>query len=379
MATESRYHQQQLELMDSQIWLSASQDQNDVCEEKPEMCPSYTTAGLYIPDLAPPTFSQLQSQGWQHRYDDDVMDMDLLSAWQTDDVPRSDRSLMFGWQPGPVGTWDAQSRDLAAHAHAAQVAHIPTGPGPAVRTDSAFPEPLFKFDKDAIWQVGWTGETSPIVEGVVEPVDSFTDPMNHDAQGSVQVADHVRPAKRRRKVSSPEQQFAEQVTPTAEEPRQAHSSPSSIFGQSPEKPSRRATAATMLPKPEGLAEEDSVQQASALMAGQAQGNTQTIEFAKTVGQPLESAPIPQTPITQTSCQPSPLARVISDQKRSTTASGREDHAVFKTQSTNSKRGHYASEVWEGHKAAIQKLYIDERKPLREVIKIMEKNHNFPAT
>lgn len=54
-------------------------------------------------------------------------------------------------------------------------------------------------------------------------------------------------------------------------------------------------------------------------------------------------------------------------------------AVFKTQSANSKRGHYASDVWEGHKTVIKKLYIDDGKPLREVIKIMETDHGFPAT
>lgn len=366
--------------MNSHIWVSESKDQDDIYEEKQEISPSYATVGLDIPEHPPPAYSHLQSPGWQHQHGG-VMDMDMLSAWQTDRILNTDQSLMFEWQPpSPLGIWDAQNRNLATHIHTTQAEHIPSEP--LVPTDCEFPEPLFRFDKNAIWQVGWTGETSHIVEGVVGLVESSPEPMSHHALVSFEMADQFRPAKRRRKASSPDFEAGEEVTPTAEGPTHAwhpHSCPSSISDQSPEQPCRESTASIVFRKFESMEGEDPVHQTSARTAGQQRESTPTIQSAETVEQPMESAPISPTPIPQTTFQPRPSARVISDQRDSPAKLRRGGHAVFKTQSTNSKRGHYASEVWEGHKAAIQKLYIDERKPLREVIKIMEKNHNFPAT
>lgn len=44
-----------------------------------------------------------------------------------------------------------------------------------------------------------------------------------------------------------------------------------------------------------------------------------------------------------------------------------------------RRGQYDPQVWEGHKERIRQLYIDQAKPLREVIDTMAKTHNFHAT
>lgn len=44
-----------------------------------------------------------------------------------------------------------------------------------------------------------------------------------------------------------------------------------------------------------------------------------------------------------------------------------------------RRGQYDPQVWEDHKEKIRHLYIEQAKPLREVIETMAKTHNFHAT
>ncbi|CAN8095887.1 unnamed protein product [Discula destructiva] len=94
---------------------------------------------------------------------------------------------------------------------------------------------------------------------------------------------------------------------------------------------------------------------------------------------MATSSTPPPSIFPTSPELIPSVRIISDRRETVTKLRRGSNAVFKTQSANARRGHYASEVWEGHKAAIKKMYIDEGKPLREVIKTMEIEHDFPAT
>lgn len=105
------------------------------------------------------------------------------------------------------------------------------------------------------------------------------------------------------------------------------------------------------------------------MAATPEDVAQTVEIPK--GTPA--------PTFQTTAVLVPSVRIISDPRDLFPKLRRGNNAGFKTQSCNAKRGHYASNVWEGHKAVIKKMYIDEGKPLREVIRGMEKDHSFPAT
>jgi hypothetical protein len=38
-----------------------------------------------------------------------------------------------------------------------------------------------------------------------------------------------------------------------------------------------------------------------------------------------------------------------------------------------------SHIWESHRPIIKKLYFDEYKPLKKVMEIMERDHNFRAS
>jgi hypothetical protein len=107
--------------------------------------------------------------------------------------------------------------------------------------------------------------------------------------------------------------------------------------------------------------------------------TPTVDFDEYFTPIAEPSPIPQAPTAQPTPQPTALARPSTARRDSAAKPRRGSHTVFKTQSANSKRGHYASDVWEAHKATIKKLYIDDGKPLRELIRVMEKEHDFPAT
>lgn len=44
-----------------------------------------------------------------------------------------------------------------------------------------------------------------------------------------------------------------------------------------------------------------------------------------------------------------------------------------------RRGYHPMDVWESHKEIIKRLYLDERRPLKEVVQIMEDTYGFRAT
>ena len=44
-----------------------------------------------------------------------------------------------------------------------------------------------------------------------------------------------------------------------------------------------------------------------------------------------------------------------------------------------RRGFHPMDVWESHKEIIKRLYLDERRPLKEVVQIMEDTYGFRAT
>jgi hypothetical protein len=39
----------------------------------------------------------------------------------------------------------------------------------------------------------------------------------------------------------------------------------------------------------------------------------------------------------------------------------------------------SAHAWELHKSTIKELYVDRRQPLKDVMEIMEKSHNFRAS
>lgn len=43
------------------------------------------------------------------------------------------------------------------------------------------------------------------------------------------------------------------------------------------------------------------------------------------------------------------------------------------------RSCYEPQVWEEHKDVIKQLYLDERRPLRDVMTVMAQKHGFQAT
>jgi len=45
----------------------------------------------------------------------------------------------------------------------------------------------------------------------------------------------------------------------------------------------------------------------------------------------------------------------------------------------SRRALHSPQVWDSHKSTIKRLYIDEGKPLREVMRAMQEQHNFKAS
>ncbi|KAI4866768.1 hypothetical protein F4820DRAFT_415525 [Hypoxylon rubiginosum] len=51
----------------------------------------------------------------------------------------------------------------------------------------------------------------------------------------------------------------------------------------------------------------------------------------------------------------------------------------KPSNTSIERGRSTNDIWEEHKGSIQRLYIEENKPLNEVMAIMEDEHGFKAS
>lgn len=66
------------------------------------------------------------------------------------------------------------------------------------------------------------------------------------------------------------------------------------------------------------------------------------------------------------------------------ASSHGTHEASSTSTTTSTQGSAPGRCpsrydWSKHMSAIKRLYIDEDKPLKEVMEIMQKEHNFIAT
>lgn len=85
----------------------------------------------------------------------------------------------------------------------------------------------------------------------------------------------------------------------------------------------------------------------------------TETWASTTPEPPYIATSPQVPVLQSGPPPTSRRQPQADNRR--------------------RRGQYDPQVWEDHKDEIRHLYLEQGKPLREVIEAMAKTHNFRAT
>lgn len=365
MATRSRYNQQHTAVMGSHIYPLDRNEQDGSCED---VNPFYTNVDFAIPPEHPLAWPQLQPATWQPE-SGDMMSMGFLQSWETDRIINNDGPVMFGWQPGPIDAWDSQSRDPAAGFHNAQV----LAPNPA-QADGTFPGPLDKleetFGASEKWQtMGWVEDVSLVVGEVVPSVESVP----------VEMESSLRAAKRRRKSHETTANLSEYASPVVGGLVQPLSIQPMVPAQGPVHQHRVSTTATQLPGGVTTADGTAVQRAHIPTEKRRRAPTPTIDFFEP-DIPTDHTPtIPLTPKSESPFPFTPSVRVIDDGRDPAVKLRHGIDAVFKTQSANSKRGHYASEVWEQHKAAIKKLYIDESKPLREVIQTMERDHQFRAT
>lgn len=349
--------------MAPQLYFPYGQHQDEIRDEEIQMANACCAPGAFAP---PPGYLHFQSGPWQQQQPDGEMDMAAMESWETHRIANIIGPVMFDWYTSaPVGPWDTQQEhDVSQH-------HVFEG---------GYSEPLLKFEKtfeqSEIWQhTPWMQmhDTSRVVD------------VSEDGSGHVEFSvpdlardDSLDRASKRRRRSSTSTEEMQSAAPMMTSTHMPPMTRTPNF-EAPEPRPYAPTPAFIFPD-----------YTSSTGSGPAQIHPGHAEYYAEGLSPIISAPnnvlrlsnTPSTspaPVFQSSPTFMPSVRVISDRRDSTPNSRRASHAVFKTQSANTKRGHYASEVWEGHKAAIKKMYIDEGKTLREVISAMEKDHNFPAT
>ncbi|KUI63065.1 Filamentous hemagglutinin [Cytospora mali] len=322
-----------------------SEKEQDSVYDEPiqQVNPYYSTMNFNMPNM-PPSHSSFQPANWQCA-PNDMMWMEVLQSWPANSVMNSPAPVYTGWQTNTMPAWDFHGHNNIVNPQFAQGVPVQT-PSP-VRTDSTYqPSPVSyeeEINGNNTWNGGWVEGVSPVAEEVVSSVEVGPEAMTIDLPVTVQAPVLIpAPVPWRREEPTPKSEFSEYVTPVTGAPVQP----------GPVRVEKRRRAATP-----------------------------TVDFDEyfspvTVTEP---SPIPQVPTTQSIPQPMAPARPAAARRDAIAKARRGSHTVFKTQSANSKRGHYASDVWEGHKATIKKLYIDDGKPLRELIRIMEKEHDFPAT
>lgn len=357
------------------MYLSEDQKQASVGDETTQATSTFCTpAPLIIAEL-PPEYTSFQPTTWQYQSNTDT-NMEVPRSWETSSIINNHGPTMFDWYSSPVGSWNMQSPNLDVTSQAGQVLGVP-----APLFGSGLQESPFEFEKSFSWDQAWpTGHHAQETHSVAEAVPQLWDGSGTLASKppeSNAIESPGRATKRRRRspTSSPDGQFA---PPTA-----VSSQLSLVEGLGREQahgPYRNVPTSTFL-VPENIAPDyrSSPQGASLRPDSLREGVTLITDASPCILSSAEAAPLPLTPASQVSPVLTPSVRVISDRRETSTKFRRGNDAVFKTQSANTKRGHYASEVWESHKPAIKKMYIDEGKPLREVISTMEREHHFPAT
>lgn len=373
--------------MGSHVYFSNGKEYEGASEEAiQQMASFYTAVDFTIPEPLP-GHPQLQPAQWPHHlgYGSSLMDIGLLQEWQTNQIINNNEPLMFDWQPEPTQTWNLERHNLDANP---PTAHLlgETSPSPA-RTGAAFASSHFKFDKvfegANAWHTGWAEDVFPDGGEVLPSVESNTGSVSIDVLKSVEM-ETVGRAPKRRRASPPALDLSDYNTTMAEVPtsrpshvhrfRPAQSlKPPHVLSSTTAQPYKSSTVMAVPP------DAPTTERAPVSPEKRRRAPTPTIEFPEHMSTTMKTTT--KSPTTELQSPPPliPSVRVIVDDRVIGLKSRRGNHAVFKTQSANAKRGHYASDVWEGHKAAIKKLYIDEGQPLREVMKTMEKQHNFPAT
>lgn len=335
-----------------------------------------TTASFYQPaafantDL-PPVYGHSQSTAWQHQPGGGV-NRETSQSWEPNRIINDHGPVMFDWYPRPVEPWDMCSRNLEATSQTAQIMAFQPPP-----FNSGYQEPPLRFEKppelNEAWQRSYRAqEIYPAIE-VVPQLWSRSGTLASNPPLSVELENTYRPSKRRRRSSTSTVEI--QAAPATVGSVQ----PSPV--KSPERKEalgqyRHLPTSFHVPDYASQAVEGSPRNASVQRDDSDDGPPPMTNPSDCIMPTMEAPPLLPTPISPVL---TPSVRVISDRRESVSKLRRGSHTIFKTQSANTKRGHYASEVWESHKPAIKKMYIDEGKPLREVIKTMEKDHNFPAT
>lgn len=303
--------------------------------------PFYPAMDFTIPNF-PPTHSSFQPANWQCE-PNDMMWMEVLQPWPMNSGMNALAPVFSDWQTNAMPAWEFQGHNNMINP---PVAHgLPAQTPSPVRTDSTYQQSPVRFEEtyggNNTWNGGWVEEIPHTVDEVVSSVEVGQEAMTIDLAIPIQAPVPVdAPTPRRRRALTPTMNSQEYVTSVTEHPAQ----PLPV----------RAEKRRRAPTP-------------------------TVDFDDYFTPVAEPTPIPQATITQPTPQPSSLARPATARREAVAKVRRGSSTVFKTQSANSKRGHYASDVWEAHKATIRKLYIDDGKPLRELIRIMEKEHDFPAT
>ncbi|ROW16029.1 hypothetical protein VPNG_02521 [Cytospora leucostoma] len=306
--------------------------------------PYYPNAVDYNIQQMPPSHSSFQPADWQCE-PNNMMWMEVLQSWPTNSVMHAPAPVVPDWQTSAIPAWDLHGHSDMVSPESSSYAMPMHTPSP-VRSDSTFQPSPVRYEGalsgNNTWNGGWVEEIPPVVEEVVSSLASAPETMPIDIALPIQAPIPIQaPALRRRRAPTPTLDYPDYATPVADAPVQP----------APARPEKRRRAPTP-----------------------------TVDFDQYFPPVVaEAAPITQPPIAQLTAQPVGPARPAAVRREAAAKARRGSHTVFKTQSANSKRGHYATDVWEGHKDTIKKLYIDEGKPLRELIRIMEEEHDFPAT
>lgn len=341
------------------------------------MTNSFYTPAAFASTELPPMYSQFQPAAWQHQPSSEV-DMTTSQSWSTDRAVHNHGPVLFDWYSSPVEPWDLQCQNLDTTSQNRGALAFQSS-----QFSSGFQEAPLKAEKSFEPIQAWQQPSYRAQEGcpaVQEVPQLWNGSGMFDSRPplSVELESPGRASKRRRRSSTAtlEIQFAPQIVGSAQ--------PSPVECVAKDQvlePHRRFPTATAFYVPDHAPPPvaDSPQNEWVQIHNSNEGSSPRTESPKCMMPAAEASPVPPTPISQPSPMLTPSVRVISDRRESVSKMRRGSNTVFKTQSANTKRGHYASEVWESHKPAIRKMYIDEGKPLREVIKTMEQDHSFPAT
>ncbi|KAL1872715.1 hypothetical protein Daus18300_004261 [Diaporthe australafricana] len=357
MATKSRLHNQFppgiTAPMPTQTYRPDEGQQEEVYEEVVQQInPYYASMNFAIPDV-PAAHSHFQAAAWQCE-PNNMMWMEALQPWPTNGMLNTNEPMYTtDWQTSAPPAWHFQGHNAFAGLPDAQAFPIHS-PSPVRVDNNAFPPPPQQFQEqfpsNNAWVTSWAGQmsipSSAPVEEVTPSVEVVSDAMTIHAPAPVHAPIPAPAAAqappRRKRAPTPTIEFPEYATPVDRVPVQ--------------------------PLP-----------VSVRVEKRRRAPTPTIEFEEYVTPFFEPPPIPQAAIAPPPPGSPTAMRPAAARRESPAKARRPSQTVFKTQSANSKRGHYASDVWERHKIVIQKLYIDEGKPLREVIRTMETEHKFPAT